>query len=158
MAYIVASLVGKPFLAISAHLRDDVAAAEPRLRALTEQEVSTPRGVGKWSRNQILGHLIDSAGNNHQRFVRAQAVAPLEDPGYAQEQWVASQRHGERPWRELVDFWCAYNRHLVHVLSAIPESCRDVPVLVADDAPTTLSFVARDYVGHIQHHLGQILA
>jgi hypothetical protein len=118
MPYIPASLVDKPFAAIAKALADDIAAAEPRLRALGEQQASQPRGAGKWTSKQILGHLVDSAANNHQRFVRAQAVATLEDPGYAQEHWVSSQRYGERPWSELV---------------------------------------AVDYVGHIQHHLGQIL-
>lgn len=88
--------------------------------------------------------------------MRAQAVTVLEDPGYAQQHWVASQRYGERAWPELVDLWVAYNRHLVHVIGAISEARGDTPVHIKGDAPATLSFVAMDYVGHIQHHLGQI--
>jgi hypothetical protein len=158
MPYFSPSLVGTPFAGIAKRLADDIATAEPRLRAIAEDRASRPVAPGKWSPKQILGHLIDSASNNHQRFVRAQLVEELRDPGYAQEGWVASQRYAERRWVDLVDLWCAYNRHLVHVIGAIPESRRDVPLAIGGDAPVTLSFVALDYVGHIQHHLNQMFA
>ena len=156
MPYIPASLVDQPISAIAKALADDIAAAEPRLRALTDAQASAPRAAGKWSRKQILGHLVDSAANNHQRFVRAQLVDSLTDPGYAQEHWVTVQRYADRPWSELIELWCVYNRHLVHVIAAIPESRRETPMLVGGDPPATLVFVALDYVGHIRHHLGQI--
>src|SRR5580700_1612062 len=77
---------------------------------------------GKWSRKEILGHLIDSAANNHQRFVRGQLDRELITPGYAQEQWVETERFNDREWNELVQFWIAYNRHLLHLIShASPE-------------------------------------
>jgi hypothetical protein len=51
----------------------------------------------RWSKKEILGHLIDSAANNHQRFVRAQGTPRLEFPGYEQEFWVATQAYASAP-------------------------------------------------------------
>jgi hypothetical protein len=60
--------------------RDVLATVEselPRLRAIPEEKASAPRAPGKWSAKQVMGHLIDSAFNNHQRFVRAQLSSSL---------------------------------------------------------------------------------
>ncbi|HEY0405248.1 MAG TPA: DinB family protein, partial [Pyrinomonadaceae bacterium] len=64
-----------------------------RLLALTESESEASRAPGKWSPKEIIGHLIDSAANNHQRFVRAQFTDELIFPGYAQNEWVAVQHY-----------------------------------------------------------------
>jgi len=157
MPYFDPSLSDESFVRIGARLRSDVDAAEPRLRAVSDARASAPLAAGKWSRKQILAHLIDSASNNHHRFVRGQNETVVRMPNYAQEHWVLSQRCGERPWNDLIELWRAYNRHLAHVIAGIPESRRSVPVEIGADPPVTLSWVALDYVGHIQHHLGQIL-
>jgi hypothetical protein len=156
MPYFSPSVASQSFSTIASRLAEEIAAAEPHLRAIDDRQAAPPRAAGKWSRKEILGHLIDSAANNHQRFVRGQAADELHDPGYAQRQWVASQGYASRDWTDLVDLWCAYNRHLVHVIAAVPESRRDTLVRIAADPPVSLSFVALDYVGHIQHHPAQI--
>ena len=116
-----------PFPTIAASLLDTVEAAVPKLRALSEQQAARPRAAGKWTPKQIIGHLIDSASNNHQRFVRAQEGAALTFPPYAQEHWVSCQHYADRPWEDIVTLWHAYNIHLAHVMSNIPEDRRDVP-------------------------------
>jgi hypothetical protein len=142
---------------MAARLRSEVAAAEERLWAISEEAAAVPRAAGKWSRKEILGHLIDSASNNHQRFARAEAGAALILPGYAQDRWVAFQGYSESPWTDLIDLWSAYNRHLAHLLERIPESLRELPYEIGGGAAVSLSVVALDYIGHLQHHLGQIL-
>ena len=94
--------------------------AARRLRAAPEVRAARPMGGG-WSAQQILGHLIDSAANNHQRFVRAQFTDHLDFPGYEQEQWVLAQHYEAEAWPRLLDLWLAYNHHLAHVVAGIPQ-------------------------------------
>jgi hypothetical protein len=93
-----------------------VNAAEPRLCAISEIESTRPILSGGWSRKQVIGHLIDSASNNHQRFVRAALQTSLDFPGYDQDGNVRVQRIQEVDWLLLVGLWVAYNRYLAHVL------------------------------------------
>jgi hypothetical protein len=151
------SLRNQPFEVIAARLRSEIDAAEPGLRAISDDAAAVPREPGKWARKEILGHLIDSASNNHQRFVRAGDGATVRLPGYAQDLWVTFQGYRESRWRDLVDLWSGYNRHLAQVLERIPETLRDVPCEIGGSPPVPLSFVALDYIGHLQHHLRQIL-
>ena len=157
MRYFEASLEQQSFAEIAASLVAVVTAAEPALRAISEARADESRGPGKWSRKQILGHLVDSAANNHQRFVRAQATPVLRLHGYEQAHWVASQRYDQIRWDEVVALWILYNRHLAHVIRHIPEEKRGVLCEIGDNAPVSLAYIACDYVGHIQHHLPQIL-
>ena len=139
-----------------------------RLLSLTEAKAAAPRAVGKWSAKELVGHLIDSASNNHQRFVRAQFSEDLVCQPYAQEEWVRAQRYDEEPWPLLVNLWKFYNLHLAHVCHHAPEASRlgerrrhnlhEIGwAAVSPDEPVTLEHLMRDYVGHLKHHLRQIL-
>ncbi len=142
-------------------------AASKRLFSLNEAESRLAKSPGKWSAIQIIGHLIDSAANNHQRFVRAQFTEDLTFPGYDQEEWVRVQRYDTANWTEMVHLWYAYNRHIIHTVRQIPESVllqkrsrhnlheiawKTVP----ENEPATLDYFIRDYVGHLKNHLEQI--
>jgi DinB superfamily len=120
------------------------------------QLTAMPRIDGRWSRKQILGHLIDSAANNHQRFVRGQLDRDLTMPGYAQEKWVETERFDDREWSDLTQFWLAYNRHLLHLMSHVPQERLDATIRIGGDDPVSLEFVMIDYVRHLKHHLEQI--
>lgn len=155
----------------AARLRAVVDAAEPRLLALEALDAAaTARrpAPGAWSPREIVGHLIDSASHNHQRFVRARWQDDLVFDGYAQDAWVDAQRYADADWRELVALWALYNRHVARVMAATPEpvrtreharhaldriAWRPVPA----DRPATLDYFMADYVGHLEHHLRQIL-
>ena len=146
-----------PFPAIAQALIAKVDTAVPLLHAMSESRAREPRAPGKWSPTQIVGHLIDSAANNHHRFVRAQESDPYAGPGYTQEHWIAVQGYQESSWDELISLWRAYNRHLAHVIARIPESKRGTVCTVGADAPVTLGFIVSDYVGHVHHHLAQVV-
>src|SRR5262245_16460863 len=81
MQYFDNALADQTFRVIASRLQTEVDGAQRRLDTITDEQAGAPRAAGKWSRKQILGHLIDSAANNHQRFVRAQAVTALRLPG-----------------------------------------------------------------------------
>jgi hypothetical protein len=129
-------------------------------RQLPQLNDTAARIDGHWSKKQILGHLIDSASNNHQRFVRGQLVRDLSTPSYAQQQWVETERFQEREWNDLVHFWLAYNRHLLHLMSTVAKDQLDAVIRVVIDQdsndPVSLEFVMIDYVHHLKHHLRQI--
>ncbi len=131
--------------------------ALPGLRALGEQRAGATRGQGKWTRKEILGHLIDSALNNLQRFVRAQLERRLVIPSYDGDGWVATERPGERSWVELLAVWEALNRHLAHVMSGAPSDRLANECVIGDSQPVTLGWLMSDYVRHLKHHLQQIL-
>jgi hypothetical protein len=153
---------------VETELRAAVDAATPRLLAIAEAASAKPRAPGKWSPREIIGHLVDSASHNHQRFVRARFQDDLVFTGYEQESWVASQRYRDAPWEDLVGLWRLYNLHIARVMEAAPASLRRelrarhnlheiAWKTVPQDAPTTLEYLMRDYVAHLKHHLTQIL-
>jgi hypothetical protein len=112
----------------------------------------------KWCAREILGHLIDSACNNHRRFILAQGDVARFD-GYEQNAWVARQRYRDVPWRDLVALWTAYNRHLAHVIAVTPPAALGAAALSPDGSSrVTLSLLMEDYVHHLRHHLGQLKA
>jgi hypothetical protein len=110
-----------------------------------------------WCAREVLGHLIDSACNNHRRFIIGQSPATTQFDGYDQNEWVARQQYDKVPWRDLVALWTAYNRHLAHVMATTPDHVAARTALSSDGSgPVSIAWLMEDYVGHLRHHLGQI--
>lgn len=142
---------------LESELRTEIDSTLLRLRKLTETDAARDRGAGKWVKKEILGHLIDSAANNQQRFVRAQFEDPFVGPGYDQDVWVALHRYGQRPWTELLDIWTAMNRQVAHAIESVPENRLQTRCIIGKNEPATLEWWIRDYLVHMRHHLAQIL-
>ena len=141
--------------------------ATPAFLEIPGPASATRPAPDRWSPREIIGHLVDSASNNHQRFVRAQLQDDLVFPGYAQNEWVSLQRYQDAPWHELVTLWRAFNLHLVRVMSAIPDEVRLRPrrnhslnaigFKINPDQPARLDDLMSDYVVHLIHHVEQVL-
>lgn len=108
----------------------------------------------KWSKKEILGHLIDSATNNHQRFVRAQFEA---EPfiRYDQNGWNEASGYSKMDREHLIAFWKIYNQHLVLLIRQIPKENLDRTCHTGEEAHT-LEWLIVDYVVHLEHHLRQL--
>lgn len=148
--------------------KQTIDSASARLQQITETQSEQPRAEDHWSAKQIIGHLIDSATNNHARFVLAQMKDDLVFPGYDQDRWVQVQNYQQASWSQLVDLWRAYNFHLLHVMTSAPKEklqnlCAQHSLqtiafeTVATAEPVTLQYLMKDYVVHLKHHLKQIL-
>jgi hypothetical protein len=153
---------------VAAALVDAIERAVPPLLALGDARSRRQPAPGKWSPREVIGHLVDSASNNHQRFVRAQLQDDLVFPGYEQVAWVQLQRYADAPWEELVGLWAGFNRHIARVMDAVSDDAFTRPrarhnlhelasVPVPQEQPATLGYFMRDYVGHLRHHLRQVL-
>ncbi len=127
------------------------------LLRMSDVESSVRSSTEKWSKKEILGHLIDSAANNHQRFVRAQLSGEVKLPAYDQRAWVQTQKYQEESWEELVAFWKQYNFFLLHLVQKIPTEKLKNFCFIGEQEPVTLEFLVTDYVSHLRHHLDQII-
>jgi len=128
-----------------------------KLSALQEEDFSLKPSPEKWSKKEILGHLIDSAANNHQRFIRVQFE---EEPAirYNQNQWNALSHYNQKNTEELIRFWTSYNRHLIHIIQHIPEKNLERKCDTGEPSgPVTLQWLINDYVQHMEHHLHQMV-
>jgi hypothetical protein len=121
------------------------------LRAVPPELTAINLAVDKWSLREILGHLVDSASNNHQRFVRLQDTARLQFPGYQTERWVEIQRPNLLPWATLVALWESYNALLLHLSSGVRQDCLG-NVWETPEGPRTLEWLIADYYRHLGDH------
>jgi len=120
-----------------------------------EETFSAKPQPGKWSKKEIIGHLIDSATNNHQRFVRAQ----FEDApaiAYDQNQWNEFNFYQQISGQQIISFWTIYNKQLVELTRRIPKENLHRGCVV-NGKLLTLDFLITDYVEHLEHHLRQVV-
>jgi len=142
---------------IANDIRSIIEQASGSLARMKPDQISSKVHPDQWSPKEILGHLIDSAANNHQRFVRASCNTAASFPTYAQNDWVRIQQYNKSGWAGLVELWSAYNRHLSDVIERIPEDAMSAPCNIGKEEPVTLEFVVRDYLRHLRHHVNQLL-
>ena len=147
--------------------KETIDSSAERLRQMSETEAEQPRAEDHWSSKQIIGHLIDSAANNHARLVLGQLKDDLAFAGYDQNSWVRTNHYQEAQWSQLVDLWRAYNLHLQHVMAHASKEKMTTPCTlhtlqeiafntVPKSEAVTLEYLMKDYVDHLKHHLDQI--
>ena len=146
----------EPMERIASELKRVVDTAALRFKTFAEADVITRPAPDEWSKKEILGHLIDSAANNHHRFVRAQQAEELAFPAYEQEDWVRLQDYSSASWESLVELWRLYNHHLAHVIEHIPGDRLETACTIGPHEPVTLGYLVEDYLAHLQRHLRQL--
>lgn len=128
----------------------------PLLSEIDEEVLSAKPGPGRWSKKEIIGHLIDSATNNHHRFVRGQFEnVPLIT--YNQDQWNNFGYYQHMESALIVSFWAGYNRQLAELISNIPEELLLREVDTGSKSLHTIAWLINDYVKHLEHHLKQVI-
>jgi hypothetical protein len=130
-------------------IRAELLAVEPAL-------ADTPWRAGGWTRKQIVGHLLDSAANNRQRFVRAAIDGHYSGPQYAQDAWVAAHGYATQTWATLLHWWQVEHEILAATVDSIPEDRLQAACMVGEDAPVSLRFLIEDYIRHQRWHLAQL--
>src|SRR5438270_631078 len=143
--------------------RQTVESAYGKLTKIDEAQSQKPRAEDHWSAKQIIGHLLDSAANNHARFVLGQLKDVLVFSGYDQDAWVRTNHYQEASWARLIELWRAYNLHLHHMMSHADIAKLSTPRMlhtlqeiafktVPQSEPVTLEYLMKDYVDHLKHH------
>lgn len=110
----------------------------------------------RWSISEVVGHLVDSACNNHQRFVRAQYCSDLVFPKYEQNEWVAAAGYQRGDWGSLVELWYHYNRLIAVLIRNMRESSLSTPCTITPYETCTLGCLVTDYLEHMKYHLAKI--
>ena len=126
------------------------------LNDLTEEEISRKPSPTKWSKKETLGHLIDSATNNHHRFVRSQ----FEDKPlitYNADDWVAASHYQTMSSVHMISFWHLYNHHIAEIIKQLPADVLKRECNSGDESPHTLAWLFDDYVVHLEHHLREMV-
>ena len=127
----------------------------PLLHKVEENVFSVKPSAEKWSKKEIIGHLIDSASNNHQRFVRAQ-FEHTPEISYDQNKWNEFSYHQLMRKDDLIDFWLDYNRYLLKLIKHIPSFNLNKKIKVGEQIHT-LQYIIEDYLVHMEYHLKQIV-
>jgi hypothetical protein len=123
---------------------------------ISETGFSLKASPSQWSKKEILGHLIDSAANNHQRFIRIQYE---HEPVifYDQNKWNELSNYQNVKVSHLIQFWKNYNQQLFEIITAISDENLNRLGSGNDGQKLPLHFYITEYVKHLEHHLKQIV-
>ena len=151
--------MNKELQTVADRLQKNIDEVPAKFLRFPEGELNRKPAPNKWSKKEILGHLIDSAANNHQRFIRSQyEKEPFTIFPYEQDHWVNIQKYNEVDSKYLVELWRLYNQHIHWIISNYPEEKLTVKCVSTDGRETAenIFLLIKDYVDHMDHHLGQI--
>ena len=127
----------------------------PLLISIPENEFARKPRPDKWSKKQIVGHLIDSAANNHHRFIRTR-IEDVPHISYNQDKWNDLTHYNDFNSSGLIDLWNSYNKLLTHIISNISEKDLDRKCKAGNEEHS-LRYLITDYVVHLEHHLRQVV-
>ena len=158
MAVYSPALTTPPLVESQAQLRDQLALLTDFWHTCSEPELTERPAPGRWCRKEILGHLVDSAVNNHRRIVGASlAPSPHRLRPYDQEAWVRAANYRSYPSAELLTLWTSLNNLILHLIDRLPAQLLGHEYLTLNGNPTTLHWLISDYALHLEHHVWQII-
>ena len=153
-----AGVMNLDFSPVIGNILDTVETEMPWLARLPEEIITGKQNKQNRTVKQLLGHLVDSASNNHQRIVRMQYNETLEFPDYTQDndRWIAVQDYQHANWKNLLGLWKYYNLHLAHLIGCVgPEKSKN-RWTDYEGNEITLQQMIEGYVWHLHLHLGEI--
>jgi hypothetical protein len=110
-----------------------------------------------WSVKQVVGHLLDSCSNNHQRLCRSIPGGELAFPAYDQNAFMQTANYAAYDYQKLVQLWFGYNQLLLHMYHSMPEDiATQTRIKVGERPAVTIHELIRDYFGHMDVHVAQI--
>lgn len=138
------------------------------LKAIPLDTLEAKPDPNRWSQKELIGHLVDSAYNNHQRFLRAEAQGNLVFWTYAQDEWVVKNQYQQRNANEIIELWYRTNQHLCALISGLSDELiqkqtkehnfhRICMKRIGEEDSTSLGYLIWDYIFHLEHHLAQLL-
>lgn len=129
------------------------------ISVIPEEVFKAKPAPGKWSKQEVLGHLIDSAQNNLRRFIVAQYDSSSPRIVYDQDYWVQSNDYANAPKNDTLQLWRLLNEQIFRVLTGMPPDNYSRICNTGKDSEElhTLAWLAEDYVKHMKHHLNQII-
>ena len=123
----------------------------------SEPEISTKPSNDKWSKKEILGHLVDSGINNLQRFTEIQfSSKPYKVRDYKQDELVRANNYQRAQLQEIIDFWTTINKRILILLKQQTDLTLGYSIELSSGKIVDLRFLIQDYVAHLEHHLAQI--
>jgi hypothetical protein len=141
---------------IAEHLYKIVDDYSGKLKTISEVDYTAKPNPNKWSKKEIVGHMIDSAQSNIRRFV----VAQYEDAPfimYNQDKWVAISNYQNYPTKDLIQLWTLLNKHICVILSNTNEESAQRICKTNNQTEHTIEWLAQDYIKHLLHHLHRVL-
>lgn len=127
-----------------------------KLFAIDESEFSARPIESKWSKKEIIGHLIDSATNNHRRFIRGQ-FEEIPTITYHPDQWNKFNYYSQMPGTQIIQFWEMYNMQILSIIRLIPEENLHIKVNTGGETSFSIAYLFNDYIDHMEHHLKQVI-
>ena len=130
-----------------------------KIGAIKETDFSAKPLPTKWSKKEVVGHLIDSAQNNLRRFICGQYESSPPKIVYDQDRWVASNNYIQMDSKEIIEFWKLINRRIIAVLGQMPTTNYSLSCDTGKEEVKlrSIEWLADDYVKHMKHHLNQII-
>jgi hypothetical protein len=139
-------------------LRSVVEAYSQKFYQISDSDFSAKLNPVKWSKKEVIGHLVDSAQNNLRRFIVGQYD---HQPNiiYQQDFWVQANNYQHAKKDDVIELWRLINNQIAAILTSMPKENYTKICNTGKETPElhTIEWLASDYVRHLKHHINQVI-